>query len=455
MSATALVVDDDSALRTVVAQDLEDLELEVLTASQPLEALELLRSREVDLVLTDVRMPGQSGTWLCQELTSQHPHIPVIVMTGFGSMEVAVEALRAGAYDFLSKPFKAAELEAAIHRALEVVEMRRELRRLRRLVQSKRGYGALIGQSAPMQRVYDLIDRVAISNASVLIKGESGVGKELVARAIHQSSRASSGPFIAFNCAALPQDLVESELFGHREGAFSGAVRGRQGLFREADGGVLFIDEIGELPLSAQPKLLRALQERKVRPVGADQEVPYDARVLAATHRDLQAGVQGGDFRADLYYRLAVVVLEVPPLRDRRDDVLLLAEHFLEQIEAREDHPSVELGRGVAATLLGYDWPGNVRELQNAIEHAFMMSRGQGEIEVAHLPELVRQRAQPVPISEEATPSLPVAMASLETVERRHIEQVMDLVEGNKSQAAKVLGIDRKTLRAKLKKYEL
>ncbi|MFT4975940.1 MAG: DNA-binding NtrC family response regulator [Myxococcota bacterium] len=452
-TSTVLVVDDEASLRDIVRQELEDMGLFVLEAPDADAALGVLRGEEVDLVLTDVRMPGRSGTWLCDELSRLHPHIPVIVMTGYGSVSVAVEALRAGAYDFLSKPFKSEQLEAAIQRALETTRMRREIRHLRRMLVNRRGYDRIIGQSAAMQAVFDLIDRVAQSSASVLIAGESGVGKELVARAIHNHSRFNSGPFVPVNCAALPPALVESELFGHERGSFSGAIKSRRGLIREAEGGTLFLDEIAELPLEVQPKLLRALQERRVRPVGADRDHPFHARVLAATHQDLSERIHSGAFRADLYYRLAVVVVPIPPLRERREDVPLLAEHFLDAIVEREEAPQLELSEATLGQLAAYDWPGNVRELHNAIEHAFMMAHGRERINADDLP-LRAQGAAAAPSLLPAGADAP-QLASLAAVTRRHIQTVLDALNGNKSQAARVLDIDRKTLRAKIKKYGL
>jgi len=444
-----LVVDDEAGLRDIVRQELDDLGLSALEAGDAQAALAVLRDRDVDVVLTDVRMPGASGTWLCAELSRLHPHLPVIVMTGYGSLPVAVEALRAGAYDFLSKPFPSSQLEAAIQRALEATRMRRELRRLRRLLGSRRGYGRLIGQSTAMQRVFDLIDRVSASSASVLIQGESGVGKELVARAIHSRSKRSGGPFVAVNCAAIPRTLVESTLFGHVKGAFSGAVCHRQGLLREAQGGTLLLDEIGELPLEMQPKLLRVLQERRVRPVGADREHSFDTRVLAATHRDLSKSAQTGTFRADLFYRLAVIVVPVPPLRERREDIQILAEHFLDTIVEREGGMPMMFTPASLAQLRARSWPGNVRELQNAIEHAFVMAHGRDTVEAGDLPGGSAPAAATQ--LEAATPQL----ASLAAVEQRHIQRVLESVDRNKSQAARILGIDRKTLRLKIRRYGL
>jgi DNA-binding NtrC family response regulator len=453
LKPTVLIVDDDADLRELMREQCESRgAYRPLEASGTEEALALLRDEPVDVVVTDLRMPGPSGTELCREIVRTRPDVPVVIMTAFGSLDAAVDAIRAGAYDFLTKPFEPERLELVLDRALADRNLRDEVRRLRRQTGDTPGYLGMIGTSPPMQRLYQIIDRVASSEASVLILGESGTGKELAARALHRRSRRADGPFIALNCAAMPEQLLESELFGHEKGAFTDARTARRGLLREAEGGTLLLDEVGDLSATLQPKLLRALQERRIRPVGGDTEVTIDVRILAATHRDLRGAVEAGDFRADLYYRLNVIAVQVPPLRERGDDVLLLAESFIDEIAAREQTTPPTLSEEVARRFSSYTWPGNVRELHNCLERCVALA-GDGEIQLAHLPAEVREGPTHAPeVSEEemVTHQFP----TLFEVERRHILRVLDAVGGNKSQAARILGIDRKTLHARLIRYE-
>ncbi len=446
-----LIVDDDEDLRELLREQVEAAgRFEARCVSGAGAALEALAEEPFDVVLTDLRMPGTSGTELCREIVATRPDVPVVIMTAFGSMTAAVDAIRAGAYDFLTKPFEPERLEHTLDRAVEDSALREEVRRLRR-DRDGPGYGAMVGTSPPMERLYGVIDRVGPSEASILVHGESGTGKELVARALHSRSRRSAGPFVAINCAAMPEHLIESELFGHERGAFTDARVARQGLMREAEGGTLFLDEIGDLSLTLQPKLLRALQERVIRPVGGDREVPVNCRVIAATHRDLRGAVEDGSFRTDLFYRLNVITVEVPPLRDRGDDILLLTDHFLDEVAAREGRAPPRLTEEVARRLTAYAWPGNVRELHNCVERCVALA-GDGPLALAHLPEEVRQAA-PSPAGAASEPEVVKALAPLADVERRHILRVLEAVEGNKSQAARVLGIDRKTLHARLARY--
>ncbi len=452
MKPTVLIVDDDADLRDLMREQIETRgTYRPLSARSADAAMELLRDEPVDVVVTDLRMPGPSGTDLCREIVRDRPDVPVVIMTAFGSLDAAVDAIRAGAYDFLTKPFEPERLELVLDRALEDRTLRDEVRRLRRQTGDSPGYLGMVGTSPPMQRLYEIIDRVATSEASVLVLGESGTGKELTARALHRRSRRASGPFVAVNCAAMPEQLLESELFGHEKGAFTDARSARRGLLREAEGGTVLLDEVGDLSATLQPKLLRALQERRIRPVGGDSEVEIDVRILAATHRDLRSAVDAGTFRADLYYRLNVIAIEVPPLRERGDDVLLLAESFIDEVAARDRMTSPTLSSEVVRRLLTYTWPGNVRELHNCIERCVALA-GEGEIELSHLPTEVREGPSHSPeVSEEevATHAFP----TLFEVERRHILRVLDAVDGNKSQAARILGIDRKTLHARLVRY--
>jgi len=455
--ATVLLVDDERSMRELLVSELEEHGWGALAAGDASEALAILAESPVDLVLTDLRMPGPSGTELCKEVVRLRPDVPVVVMSGFGSIDAAVEAIRAGAFDFVTKPFEFDALEIILHRALTHRRIADELRQLRRVCGNVAGFAGMVGTSSAMQRMFDLVDRFAESEASVLLVGESGTGKELAARALHERSARAAGPFVGFNCAAVPEQLLESELFGHAKGAFTDARHGRQGLLRQAEGGTLFLDEIGDMSLALQPKLLRALQERVVRPVGSDVEVPINVRIVAATHHDMRQAVARGTFRADLYYRLAVAVVHVPPLRERGDDILLLAAHFCESLVSPQQEP-VTLSPQVEAALRRYDWPGNVRELRNVVERALALRRG-NEIRLADLPPELAERAPP----EGADPSAGTdgevsdeqiaGFLPLGEVERRHILRVVEAVGGNKSRAAKILGIDRKTLYARLLRY--
>ncbi len=444
-----LVVDDDLASRELLRKGLSPAGFDVSSAPSADEALRVLNGSDVGVVLTDVNMPGSSGIELCRRVAELHPDVPTIVVTGFGSLQTAVEAMRAGAYDFITKPFDLDAVGLAIERALRHRELRDEVRRLRLEVSHARPATDLLGSSAPMLEVQRLISRVADTDMTVLVTGESGTGKELVARALHEASRRSAGPFVALNCAALPEQLLESELFGHARGAFTDARSSRAGLFAEANGGVLFLDEIGEMPLGLQPKLLRALEQRAVRPVGASGEVAFDVRVVAATNRDIETAVAEGRFREDLFYRVNTITIELPPLRSRGADVLMLAQHFLERATARLGKPVVGLSAPAAEKLAAYAWPGNVRELRNCVDRAVALTAFD-QIGVADLPAKVRdfKTNHVLVVSDD-----PAELVPLEEVERRYILRVLDTVGGNKSMAARVLGLNRKTLYRKLEAY--
>ena len=394
-------------------------------------------------------MPGQDGIELTRQLVGNRSDLPVIVITAFGSMESAVEAMRAGAYDFVTKPLEVDSLALVLQRAVQHRALREEVKLLRRAVAASHGVDNLIGESSEMRRVFNLLSRVAEADVSVLVLGESGTGKELVARAVHTRSQRKDGPFIAVNCSALPEALLESELFGHTRGAFTDARSPRRGLFQQAHGGTVFLDEIGDLPLALQPRLLRALQERKVRPVGSDTEIDIDVRVLAATNQDLESAVSEKLFRGDLYYRLNVVQVRLPPLRARGNDVLLLAQHFLRQTAARLDKHVERMSPSVAERLLAYSWPGNVRELQNCIERAVALT-AYDQLGVDDLPEKIRDyRPSQVLLASDH----PSELVTMDEIERRYILRVLDVVSGNKSLAAQILGFDRRTLYRKLERY--
>ena len=444
-----LVVDDVQSMCEMLAERLPPLGFEVVWRTSGDEALALLATTDVDAVVTDLNMQGMSGLELCDRIVAGRPDVPVIVITAFGNLDTAVAAIRAGAYDFIVKPFDIKVLALSLERAVEHRRLRAEVKRLRRTVEESRRFGELLGTSAAIQAVYMLLDQVAPSESSVLVTGETGSGKELVARALHERSRRRGGPFVAINCAAVPEALIESELFGHARGAFTDARAARTGLMAQANGGTLFLDEIGDLPLPLQPKLLRVLQERRVRPVGGDAEVALDFRLVCATNQDLESAVEEKRFREDLYFRVNVITVKLPPLRARGGDVLLLAQHFVDCDAAKAGKPVTGISPEAARLLLAYPWPGNVRELQNCIERALALAR-YDQITVDDLPEKIRaHRRSHVVVAADDPSELP----SLEEMERRYILRVMETVAGNKTLAAQILKVGRKTLYRKLAQY--
>ncbi len=449
MNHRLLVIDDERSMIELLEQSLGSAGYFVQPAHSGAEGLEQLQSSDYDVVVTDVRMPGMDGIELCRHAQALRPDVPVVVLTAFGSMETAVQAIRAGAWDFLTKPVDLDALELVIRRAAHHREMSRQLRRLDGAGVKEPVVEGMIGSSAAMRGLLDLLPRAARSDVPVLITGETGTGKELVARGLHDLGSRVDGPFLAVNCAALPEALLESELFGHERGAFTDARTARRGLFLAATGGTLFLDEVGELPLTLQPKLLRVLQERRVRPVGSDKEIAVDCRVLAATNRGLRTEAQQGGFRIDLYYRLAVIELALPPIRARAGDILLLAQHFLARAAERSNRPIQGMTTPVAQSLLAYHWPGNVRELENAIERAVALTEHDHLVlddlppEIGQIPGCVVRDGR----------DLPVRLEPLEQMERRHVLRVLAAVDGNKTQAAAVLGIGRRTLYRKLERW--
>ncbi|MEI8255801.1 MAG: sigma-54 dependent transcriptional regulator [Deltaproteobacteria bacterium] len=449
MSGSVLIVDDDKGMCDMLQASLRKKGYEAVTATSGDEALQVLVDRDVDVVVTDLNMKAMTGLELCERIAASRPDIPVVVITAFGSMDTAIAAIRAGAYDFITKPFEVDVLCIALERAIKHRALREEVKRLKRAVGDAARYEEIIGASPAVKRVYDLLDRVIESDASVLITGESGTGKEVIARAIHRRGRRAAGPFVAVNCSAMPEPLLESELFGHVRGAFTDAKAARKGLFAQASGGTLFLDEIGEMPLGLQPKILRALQERLVRPVGGDTETKFDVRVVAATNRDLESAIEERRFREDLYYRLNVIHIELPPLRSRGSDVLLLAQHFLDHFAAQANKHVAGLSPEAAERLLAYSWPGNVRELQNCIERAVVLTRFE-KVTVEDLPEKIRSYKRSHVLIAGDDPS---ELVPMEEVERRYILRVMEAAAGNKTMAAQVLQLDRKTLYRKLEKY--
>ena len=449
MKIRVLCVDDEQDQCDLMEMALAGLGFAVSATCSPHVALDLLTREPFDVVVTDLSMEEMDGLALCERVLGARPGIPVVVLTGQGSMETAIRAMRAGAYDFLTKPVDLKLLQISIERASRHRRLTIEVERLREALHFQPGHSLLAGDSPAMTRVNDLIQRIAPTDAAILVCGETGSGKELVARALHAASSRSQGPFVALNCAAIPAQLLESELFGHARGAFTDAKTARQGIFLDATGGTIFLDEIGEMPTDMQAKLLRVLQERKVRPLGLSTEIAFDARLITATHRDLEAEVAARRFRQDLYYRINVVRIDVPALRDRGGDILTLASLFLTRAMSKRPGAKLEMSAQVAERLLAYDWPGNVRELENCIERAVALARFE-QLTVEDLPERIRQyRADRF----EAVTESAADIVPLEEIERRYITRVLKILGGNKAQAAHLLGLDRRTLYRKLEKY--
>ena len=451
MNTKILLVDDDEDLREMVADALRLRSYDVQTAPDGTQALALLHEHEFDAVITDVNLAGTSGIDLCASVSAVRPDLPVIMITGHGSFDTAIAAIRAGAYDFITKPILIEVLHMALQRAVTHHRLRSEVRQLRGVVEASQRMEQMIGDSPQIRRVYELIDRVAASDTSVLIIGETGTGKELVARALHARSLRKSGPFIAINCAAMPVTLLESELFGHVRGAFTDAKQPRSGLLVQAEGGTLFLDELGDMPLEMQTKLLRALQERKVRPVGGDTEVPFDVRLVTATNLDLDSAVEEGEFRRDLFYRINVVSIPLPPLRARGNDVLLLAQHFLRKQATRSGKAVTSISNAAARKLLYYEWPGNVRELENCIERAVAMARF-SEVGTEDLPDKILHNQSNTQVAVQA--ATPEAMIPMAEMELRYMRQALAASGGNKTQAARVLGLDRRSFYRRLARLE-
>lgn len=444
-----MVIDDDRGMCELLEIGLHKRGFEVIWRTQPLAALHVLLEDRIDAVVIDLNMPGLKGTELCQRVLASRPELPIILITAFGTMEMASAAMRAGACDFLTKPFEVDALALALTRAVQHRSLREEVKVLRQSVAARKDSGAELGVSPVMQQVYALAACVAHTDGPVLITGETGVGKETIARVIHEKSARRSNPFVVLRCAELPQALLESELFGQLQGSRPDVSAARAGLLRQAAGGTLLIDDIGELPLAMQPKLLRVIQERPMRPGASDSEPAVDVRILATTHSDLEAAIAEHRFLADLFFRISVVQVNLPPLRSRGADVLLIAQHVLEQCAARLDKTVASLSPRAAECLLTYPWPGNICELQRCIERAVALSPG-SEVELEHLPETIRQHRQASP-----EPGRPegLALMPLDEVERRYILHVLDVLAGNKALAAQILGLDRHTLHRKLDRY--
>ena len=445
-SKRILIVDDDAYVREATEAILSTKNYEVDTAPEANTALQKLDEREYELILSDIRMPGMNGLELLEIAKAKVPDTHIIMMTAYGTVEDAVDAMKKGAYDYIQKGSDPTEIEIVVERALKYQETERENRRLRSELQNKYSFSNMIGKARNMEQVFDLISTVADSRATVLVTGESGTGKELAARALHYNSPRQNGPFIRLNCAALPKELMESELFGHEKGAFTGAIKQTRGRFEMADGGSLLLDEISEIDPALQAKLLRILQEREFERVGSGQTIKVDVRIIATTNRDLQREVEEGRFREDLYYRLNVIEINVPSLRERREDIPALVTFFIDKFNQENNKDIEGITDEALELLMQYDWPGNVRELENYIERAVVVSRG-SVLEAADFPQ--KLTAGPANRQDQA---LQVGM-TVHEVERQLIMKTLESCRGNRTEAATILGISTRTLRNKLHEY--
>jgi two-component system response regulator HydG len=445
-----LIVDDESAILDALRILLKNEGFDVLTAQGGKAGLEQLKNAAPDIVLTDVRMPSVTGLDILTAVRQQDPETPVILMTAQASLQTAIQAVNEGAFYYIQKPFSNDDLVAICRRAAEHRRLRAENKQLKQEIRRRERsrFAKPLGKSRLFADVLRLAEQVAPTESTVLIQGESGTGKEVIARYIHDLSSRSEGPFLSLNCGALPESLLESELFGHVKGSFTGAVRDKQGLFAAARGGTFFLDEIGEMSPATQVKLLRVLQERELIPVGGTEAIPVDVRVVAATNRDLEDEIRQGRFRTDLYYRLNVIAIHLPPLRDRRDDIEIFVTAFLERIAKEKGAPMKHLAPEAAEAVLSYDWPGNVRELENALERAVVLTKGEA-IPLSAMPAKVTERRVEPLVADRVH-----ANPTLDTIERAYISWVLQAEGGNKSRAAEVLGIDPSTLYRKLSRYE-
>jgi DNA-binding NtrC family response regulator len=443
MGTAVLVVDDEETARTFCADALSELGFEAQAAESAKLALDMLESGQFDIVLADVRMAGMSGLELLKTIRETYPDIDVVMMTGYGTIPSAVQAIKQGAYDYLAKPLKLEDLKRVFQRLVEKQQLAAENRLLREQVKTRQGFANLIGTSPKMQKVYRLILKVAPKRHPVLIVGESGTGKELVARAVHAYSPWHMKPFVPVDCGALSPTLIESELFGHVRGAFTGATQSRLGLLATARGGTVFLDEIAELPVDLQGKMLRALQEREIKPIGSNERTRLDARIIAATNQELQSAVRRGDFRKELYFRLDVVSIKIPPLRERKSDIPALVHYFLDRYGGGESHVA-GISYEAMTRLMSYDWPGNVRELENCVQRALALGSG-SVIQVKDLPSNLLYQVGNAAEGRE-TPSL-------KELERRAILEALEATRGDRLRAAKLLGIGKTTIYRKLKEY--
>ena len=443
-----LVVEDEELMRSILRQLLEEENFRVLTADSAENALEIFSTNDVDATLTDIKMSGMDGLELLDQIKTIDEEAIVIIMTAYSSVDSAIAALRKGAYDYVTKPFVNEDLLQTVKNAVRTKELFKENRVLRRELDKKYSFSEIIGTSEALQKVFRIVEKVTDTNASVLIQGESGTGKELFARSIHFNSSRRTKPFLAINCGALPESLLESELFGHTKGAFTGATSDKKGLFRSADNGTILLDEIGEMPQNLQVKLLRALQEHEVTPVGSSSAIKFDARIIAATNKNLEQEVAENRFREDLFYRLNVIEINLPPLRKRREDIPLLVKYFVSKISREQNSEEKPISKEAMSAFLNYDWQGNVRELQNAIERAYILS--DGEIKKENLPAKIINQTENALEMRDPEGLRP----TLEEMERRYILEILESAGQDKTDAAEILGIDLSTLYRKLKRYE-
>jgi DNA-binding NtrC family response regulator len=448
--ARILIVDDDREMCQLLADLLGEEGYTVEVVHDGSSALVRYRADSFDLTITDLMMPRMRGTELVKQLREIDVHALVLLITGFGSIESAVEAMRAGAFHYITKPFRNDEILLQVSRALEQRSLRSEVERLRKEIQDRHGFENIIGQSKGMREVFDLVAHISDLAVNVLIVGESGTGKEMIARAIHQQSARAEKPFIPLNCAAIPETLLESELFGYVRGAFTDARKDRRGLFQAASGGVLFLDEISEMPLTLQAKLLRVIEDKEVRPLGANDAEKVDTRLVSACNRDPERLVQEGHFRQDLYYRLNVIRIDLPPLRERTEDIPVLVDHFIQKFARQAQRPLEGIEPEALDALLNYRWPGNVRELEHTIERAIHLGK-ESRIGLQDFPpSLVARSDNVLPLAEAIGKSY-----TLKDLEKEYIMRVMETVHGNKTEAAKTLGVDRTTLYRKLEEYKV
>jgi two-component system response regulator HydG len=439
-----LVVDDDVEMCGLLSDVLKEQAFSVITMDNSLEASKILKKEEFDIVITDLKMKGLKGLDLLEETKQVSPLTPVIIITAFGTIASAIQAIKMGAYDYVTKPFQMDELVLTVKKALENRLLKKEVVRLKKEVESRYDFHHLIGKSPSMQKIYDLIERISDTSSNVLITGESGTGKELVAKAIHYHGVRKEGPFTAVNCAAIPETLLESELFGYKKGAFTDAKTDKRGLIFEANEGTLFLDEITEMPSTLQAKLLRVIEEREVRPLGNTNSYPIDVRIISTSNRDITSLIRQGQFREDLYYRLKVIDIELPPLRERREDISLLMQHFIDKFGKELKKNISGVSEDALRVLLNYAWPGNVRELENVIQRAMTLSQHE-MIGLEDLPASMIQERE-----EKAVDKALTERFTLEQLEKEYIKRVLIEVGGNKSKAAEILGLDRKTLYRKL-----
>jgi DNA-binding NtrC family response regulator len=445
-----LVIDDEEPILDALRLNLEQAGYSVTTAKLGQEGLILFENGEYDLVLSDLQLPDMSGNEVLRRLKEKSSSIEVIIITAYGSVSDAVEATKAGAFHFVEKPFEFDALQVLIERALERKALIEESEGLRQTLKQRSTYGSIVGRSKQMQNIFEMIEAVAKSDANILIVGESGTGKELIANAIHYNSHRAKGPFVKVNCAALPKELIESELFGHTKGAFTGAARDKEGLIARSNGGSLLLDEIAEMPLELQPKLLRALQERVYYRLGSEKPVEVDFRLISSTNRNPPEAVRSGQLREDLYYRISTITIEVPPLRERAEDIQVLADHFLKTFAQKYNRPLQGFSQSATQVMYNYHWPGNVRELESAIERAVLLSKGD-RIEASDLPFSATETPQATNNNEFHVPP----NMKLEDIEREVIYQTLQRTKGNKQAAATALGIYRPRLYSKIRKYNL